>query len=120
MRLRTAENEVIAAAECVAHSYRAYAGYTVPLSINLRRLDAAVRVWQQLIHELHLDSDTNGFDRSAVWGNGGNSNEQTNRSEGDSTAEVRGRACRNPAEVSQPGHNPQAAEAPRPRRRRAS
>ncbi len=30
-KMRDAEHEVIAAAECVSHTYRAYAGYTVPL-----------------------------------------------------------------------------------------
>ena len=49
-KMRDAEHEVIAAAECVSHTYRAYAGYTVPLSTNLRRLDAAVRAWQVLVH----------------------------------------------------------------------
>jgi hypothetical protein len=78
-QLREAEHEVIAAAECVSHTYRAYAGYTVPLSINLRRLDAAVRAWQVLIRQRSLDSDTNGFDRSALWGVEGHSNEQTRR-----------------------------------------
>jgi hypothetical protein len=73
-KLREAEHEVIAAAECVTHSFRAYAGYTVPLSINLRRLDSAVRHWAALIHAAQLDSDTNGFDRSTMWGH---SNEQT-------------------------------------------
>ena len=120
MRLRGAEREVIAAAECVVHSYRAYAGYTVPLSINLRRLDAAVRVWAGLVKAAALDSDTNGFDRSAAWGEGSNSNEQSNRSEGDAAQAERGRACRNPAEVGAASDGAQAAEAPRQRRRRTS
>ncbi len=69
-KLREAEHEVIAAAECVSHTYRAYAGYAVPLSTNLRRLDAAVRAWQVLIRQQVSGSDTNGFDRSMVWGRG--------------------------------------------------
>ncbi len=85
-KLREAEHEVIAAAECVSHTYRAYAGYTVPLSTNLRRLDAAVRVWQALIRELCHDSDTNGFDRSALWGAEGHSNEQSARRQGCASA----------------------------------
>jgi hypothetical protein len=76
-KMREAEHEVIAAAECVSHTYRAYAGYTVPLSTNLRRLDAAVRAWQALVNERALGSDTNGFDRSALWGEEGHSNQQT-------------------------------------------
>jgi hypothetical protein len=75
--MREAEHEVIAAAECVSHTFRAYAGYTVPLSANLRRLDAAVRAWQVLIHQQSLGSDTNGFDRSTVWGEEGHSNQQS-------------------------------------------
>lgn len=117
--MRAAELEVLASAECVAHSHRAYGGYTVPLSINLRRLDDAVRVWQGLVHAASLDSDTNGFDRSAVWGEG-HSNEQSNRSEGEPAQATRGRACRNPAEVHEPDYGSQASEAPRPRRRRTA
>ena len=118
MRLREAEHEVIAAAKCVIGSYRAYGGYTVPLSINLRRLDAAVRVWQGLIHAASLDSDTNGFDRSTVWGEGEHSNEQ--RGEGHPAAEARGRACRSPAEVSSAEDRARPTAPPRSRRKRAS
>jgi hypothetical protein len=64
----TLTDEVMAAAESVCNSYRARGGYTVPLSVNLRRLDNAVRVWQEYVSALQLDSDTNGHDRSARSG----------------------------------------------------
>jgi hypothetical protein len=66
--LRESEYAVIAAAECVSHSFRGYAGYTVPLLPNLKRLDAAVQAWQALVRAAGLNSDSNGFDRSMVWG----------------------------------------------------
>ncbi len=64
LALLDAERELLWAAECVSHSFRCYAGYQVPLGVNLRRLDAAVQVWQRLMREAKLDSDTNGYDRS--------------------------------------------------------
>lgn len=61
MSVREAEREVVAAAECVANSYRAYGGYTVPLSLNLRRLDDAVRIWQGFVREaMNEGSNSNG------------------------------------------------------------
>ena len=69
-RLYFATDEVVAAAECVSISYRAGGGYTVPLSVNLRRLDDAVRAWRACIDGLALNSDTNGFDRSEGYSNG--------------------------------------------------
>lgn len=69
-------DELIAAAECVIHSYRAIGGYSVPLSINLQRLEAAVREYEYIVHAMALDSDVNGYDRSKGWGDG-NSNQQS-------------------------------------------
>jgi hypothetical protein len=45
----------------------------------LHRLDAAVAAWEAAMVECHLDSDTNGFDRSQRWEGGEHSNEQSNR-----------------------------------------
>jgi hypothetical protein len=72
-------DEVIVAAEWVCNSYRARGGYTVPLSVNLRSLDDALRRWNDHLAALRLNSDTNGFDRSQRWEGGEHSNEQSNR-----------------------------------------
>jgi hypothetical protein len=69
-------DEVIVAAEWVCNSYRARNGYTVPLSVNLRSLDDALRKWNGHVAALRLNSDTNGFDRSQRC-NGGDSSEQS-------------------------------------------
>jgi hypothetical protein len=69
-------DEVIVAAEWVCNSYRARGGYTVPLSVNLRSLDDALRRWNDHLASLRLNSDTNGFDRSQRC-NGGDSSEQS-------------------------------------------
>ncbi len=61
VRVYVLTDELVAAAECVVKSYRAHGGYTVPLSINLRRLGDAVREWQECISALRLDSDNNGW-----------------------------------------------------------
>jgi hypothetical protein len=113
--VREAEREVVAAAECVCHSYRAYGGYTMPLSVNLRRLDDAVRVWQGLVRAAMLDSDTNGFDRSTVWSEE-NSNEQSNASEQAKTQRRQGCAA---AKSSAEGDHPKTAASTRPKARTA-
>jgi hypothetical protein len=76
-QVRAAENEVIAAAQSTANAYACGGGYTVPLSITLRRLDAAVHAWLAAIAAAALNSDTNGLDRSSGWGEGDNSNGQS-------------------------------------------
>lgn len=68
-----AADGVVTAAEHVVHSYRQCGGYSTPLSINLRSLEAAVYVWQKAMHAAALDSDTNGF----IAGEGGHRNEQS-------------------------------------------
>lgn len=79
VELADVENEVMAAAQSVASAYRAGGGCTVSLSITLRRLADAVDAWLAVVMAAGLMSDTNGFDRSAGWGQKGesNSNEQT-------------------------------------------
>lgn len=72
-----AEQKVLDAAGWTVNSYRIGGGYTVPLSINLQALANAVDAWREAMHTHSLDSDVNGFDRSAVEEKGGHSNEQS-------------------------------------------
>lgn len=78
-----AADAVVMAAEHVVSSYRQRGGYSVPLSHNLRSLEAAIYVWQKAMHAAALDSDTNGF----IAGEGGHSNEQS------SEADTQRRGC---------------------------
>jgi len=41
--------------------------YSPGFSMSLRRLESLVDSWLEALHALHLDSDTNGFDRSFRW-----------------------------------------------------
>jgi hypothetical protein len=116
--LRSAENEVIAAAEVVVHSYKARGGYTVPLSINLQRLAVAVEEWYSIVHRAALDSDTNGHDRSRDWpGEEGYSNEQcSNEVDSPAPQADERRACRTSTGRSKPGDEAQAATTARKKR----
>lgn len=78
VEVTAAEQDVLTAAGWVVNSYRAGGGYTTPLSINLQRLTVVVDAWHKAMHTHALDSDVNGFDRSAVLEQeGGHSNEQS-------------------------------------------
>jgi hypothetical protein len=83
-----ATDAVITAAGWVVNSYRPAAGYSVPLSINLRSLAKAIDAWRTAMYIASLDSDTNGFDRSAVSPGKGDSNEQST-----SEADTQRRGC---------------------------
>jgi hypothetical protein len=85
-----AEQCIIDAAGWVVRSYRATGGYTVGLSVNLRSLALALDAWEAAMHKARLDSDTNGFDRSAAWPGEGVSNEQSGQS---SEAQAQRRRC---------------------------
>lgn len=99
-----AADAVVMAAEHVVSSYRQRGGYSVPLSHNLRSLEAAIYVWQKAMHATALDSDINGFDRSSEWpGKESHSNEQS------SEADTQRRGC---AKASQAA-NDSSAEAER-------
>lgn len=62
-------DQVVDAAVLVADSAQG-GGYTPGLSMNLRRLEVAVREWRAHLALLRLDSDVNGFDRSEGYSNG--------------------------------------------------
>ena len=73
-RRRFAEAEVLDAARCVVNSYRAFGGYTLPLSINLRRLATAQAELDAAAYVEHRDalggaelSDNAGWDRSVLF-----------------------------------------------------
>lgn len=94
-----AEQDVLTAAGWVVNSYRRGGGYTVPLSINLQSLAAAVDRWRKAMHTHSMDSDVNGFDRSAVLEQeGGHSNEQST-----SEAVTQRRGCAKASEASDSG-----------------
>ncbi len=89
--VESAEQTMIDAAGWVVRSYRATGGYTVGLSVNLRALALAFDAWQAAMHRAALDSDTNGFERSALWpGEEVDSNEQSSQSE---DAQTQRRGC---------------------------
>ncbi|WP_260703359.1 hypothetical protein [Edaphobacter flagellatus] len=85
-RLVDATDDVVTAAESVANSYSAGGGYTANLSLNLRRLEAVVRVWRAALEAMSLDSDTNGFDRSTRYSNGQTFDAASSDSEGGETS----------------------------------
>ena len=114
-RLVLLTDEVMAAAECVCKSYRAAGGYTVPLSINLRRLDGAVREWQQCISALSLDSDVNGFDRSERYSNGQSETVSSSGDDARSQAREERRAEATPAEERKPPHRATSPASPQSR-----
>lgn len=117
VELANLADAIVVAAESVCASYRAHGGYTVPLSINLRRLDDAVREWQQRVAALSLNSDTNGFDRSSGWGEGSVSNEQSHRG---AQAKAERWACRPSSGVGGAENEAEPAKASPPRRTRAA
>ena len=115
VRLYVLTDEVVAAAEMVVRSYRATGGCTVPLSVNLRRLDGAVREWQQHLRALSLDSDVNGFDRSEGYSNGQTQTASSGEGNGGAQAPGERWAEGAPAAERKPPHRASAPTTAQPR-----